>query len=369
MGGRVFINKETGENPVFRIPSDRLVPIAQTFMHHYAEFFERIEFVTPPDLQNKEDHGDIDFVALPKDSHSREALRKEFDKTRQKFLDLPDHPNQPLFAGEREHVKATPAYKWVSNGRMDHFCYPDPTVYGFGSLHQMDVIWANGPNDFKNKVFFYSNPTTFNAVLGHFARSIGYKFSDLGLHVHVTDRRKQNFFAYLTDELEKMMQILMLPMPDLKFIFEKPENFVAWITSSAKFDSRLFEDHHNNRSHRDSKKDSFCEEVYRQLQESNCKAAVPPVKIDFADEDPDLDAKLQVEKLVLGSKIVQRVMDQIEERSKIATPVISGSDLISWGFQPGPDFKTIIQDVSEKFSVEDSLDDKRQYVESKYKTN
>lgn len=363
MGGRVFINKETGDNPVQRIPANRLVPIAETFIRYYSKYFERIEFVTPPDLQKKEDHGDIDFVALPKTPSSREELRAEFDETRNRFLNLPDNANQPLFAMEREHTRLTPAYKWESNGRMDHFCFPDPTAYGYGPLHQMDIIWANGPNDYRNKVFFYSNPTTFNAVLGHFARSIGYKFSDTGLYIHVTDRRKQNFFVFLTDKLEDMMEILMLPMPNLKLIFEKPENFLEWITSSTKFDSQLFKDHHNNRSHRDSQKDPFCEEVYRQIEETDIKASIPPVKIDFTEEDPDLNGKLQVEKMILGDQVLRDVMDQIEERSKIATPVISGKDLIEMGFKPGPDFKEIIQDVSEKFSIEDDFEDKREYIE------
>lgn len=368
MGGRVFIDKETGYNPVSRIPTAELRPAADLFIEKFGKHFSKIEFVSSPDLQKKEDHGDIDFVALPAHPNSREEFRKHLDA-------LAAEEHKPRFVGDNDHEpeksgtidiwEGKPVYKWEANGRMDHVVFPYPGVSP-RPLYQMDVIWANGKNDFRNKVFFYSNPTTFNAVLGHFARSIGYKFSDLGLHIHVTDRRKQNFFVFLTDNLEDMMKIMMLPIMDMNWLFEKPENFVGWIVSSPKFDSKLFVEYHNHRSHRDAKKDAFCEEVYRQIQETQISATVPPVRIDFSEEDPDLDEKLQIEKFFLGEKILQNVVEQIEERSKVATPVISGKELIELGFKPGPIFQTIIQDVSEKFSIEDDMAEKKAYVLEKW---
>jgi hypothetical protein len=336
MGGNTF-KDQTGFNPASRIPTSDLDELAKSVYNEFHLFFNEMAMATDHFLKNKVDHGDIDFVAWSR-PESRDHLR--------------------LHCMEN-------GYKFKANGNMEHVLYPFKGCY-----HQIDFILAGSKIHYDTLHYFYSKPVVFNSVVGHFARSIGYKFSTDGFMLHVTDARKQNRYFLLTYDLRKSYEIMWLDNPDeKKDLYDSPMNFAEWILASPRFDCDLFRGNYNMKAHRDSYSEPFCGHVYDILHNSNYKGLEPPSIIDFSQGNANYRDILKREREVLGDEIYDRLISEVEGWSKVKKPIVSGDLLISLGYKPGTLFKEIIKDVSTIFNEESSEDDVVEYIKNKYSLN
>jgi len=338
MGGKTFTDKITGINPASRIPNHHIQRLSECVSDEYACFFDQCEMVSNCNLSHKKDNGDIDFVVL-KNKRSLELL---YDYV------------------SRNNIRR------ITNGNMVHILYPfGPTDNSKTPLYQVDFICVNDPEEYEITKFYYSNPIVFNATVGHFARSIGYKFSTKGLLLHITDKRKQNYYIEMSRNLDTILKLLCLNK-DISHIYDSPEDFVSWLTSSPRYGSELMDLAENKNAHRDAKIDSFCGDVYKLLEKVNIKEKNPPSKIDFSDEKFSLSQALEFERGIIGNEIVDKVIELCEEKMKVESPIISGNVLIELGYKQGPIFKEIIQDVSSVFTKDENINNIKKYILDKY---
>ena len=313
MGGRVFM--VNGVPLASRIPNDIIWELAEDVVLKFQNFFAKSKIGVNDDYP-KEDHGDLDIIVVPKNETSRNELREACKEW---------------------------GYLTVHNGNFEHVLYPFR-----GKEHQIDFIFAN-TDEYSIFRYFYASPTTRNAIVGHFARSLGYKFSTKGMLLHITDKRGQNYYYTLTTDLELALSLLQLEKKTDKEIFASPEAFAEWIMASPRFDTERFESVTNKQSHRDARTDSFCNRAYEIIHNSNKKSSIPSSRIDFKAEEFDLANSLKLEESILGDNIVEKIKSYCKEKSRIVEPIISGDLLIEMGYKSGPLFRTIIQRVSEEF--------------------
>ena len=347
MGGKTFKNRE-GEPLADRIPTLLIPSVADMVIGIFENVFDEMEMVTPPDLMKKEDHGDIDFACLL-NSESTNKVKS---------------------------IAEEKGYLYTRNGDMLHLLVryipegqPHPKRY------QIDFICSSNRDEYEIMKLYYSNPTTFNAIVGHFARSIGYKFSSKGLLLHITDKRKQNFYLYLTSDLDVIFKILDLERPEeMRDLYKSPVTFAQWVMSSSRYDHELMSLAENMNAHRDAEKDSFCASAYNILRTSKKKATNPPARMDFNDPEweenfdgPEdikktLIDKLPLEYSLLGDEIFDTISEEAYNRHNIKRPTMTGNEVIQLGYSQGPMIGKILQAVAEHFGEEDPLEDKQNFV-------
>ena len=335
MGGKFFIDKK-GENPCERIPTETIPDLISASMGLLSRFFNTIEPVTCVDIIPKDDHGDLDFVVMTND------IERECFRNYCKYMNIQIGSNGPM-----EHI----AFPFSSDGIDRH-------------IFQIDLIFS-GKSNYKTIKHFYSRPSTFNSVIGQFARSLGYIFSTNGFFLLVKDARKQNRKFLLTEDLSVSYEILQLPPFTDKQIFESPEAFAAWIMSSPRFDAGAFLGSHNVKSHRDAKREDFCSKVYDILDNCGKKSTIPFFNIDFSNE-VDLDKALAFEKEILGKDVGEKLIEKMKEYKAVVAPIIRGETVIPMGYPVGPKIGEIIQDVSKTFTKETSEEEIRNYIYGKY---
>lgn len=338
MGGKFFASGD--KNPCSRIPTEYFQGIADKAISVFSHFFDKMEIVTSPDILEKEDHGDIDFVCLVS-GNQRDELRK--------------------FLGSR-------GYLFGHNGPMEHIAI----LYngGIGGrdmvLYQIDLIFSGDPKKYETIKYFYSRSKSFNSVLGQFARSLGYIFSTDGFFLLVKDARKQNRRILLTRDLEVSYEIMKLPEFDDKEIFKSPEAFSAWIKSSPRFDSERFVESYNRKSHRDSYSDSFCSQVYEILDECGQKSDIPIHSMDFTKENLDISKAMKYEIDVLGKQIINQTLERLKRYETFKKQIISGNVILELGYLQGKLVGMIIQAVSKKFKEGDPEEDMVAFIKEKF---
>ncbi|HUS50662.1 MAG TPA: hypothetical protein VMZ91_10885 [Candidatus Paceibacterota bacterium] len=334
MGGKFFKN-EHGDFLAQRIPTSHIPILTKKAMSLFYPFFEKMEMIISKNaLEKKDDHGDLDFVCLVKDN-KREDLRQYCEE-------------RNILIGH--------------NGPMEHILFP----FDDKNNYQIDLIITGDEENYKTFVYFYGKDVTFNSIVGQFARSMDYIFSTDGFFRLVKDARKQNRKFLLTKDLETAYKILMLEEVSDDVLFESPQAFADWIESSPRFDSETFRNAHNVKSHRDARKDTFCNEVYQILDATEIKATVPYYKIDFSEGKIDLNKSLDFEKKILGEEIVEKLLEYIKKLSFVKKPIISGDLIVKLGYPQGPIVGKIIQAVSSRFSEEDSDEDKIDFIKREF---
>lgn len=339
MGGKTFKDKQ-GNPEASRIPTRHLKQLEIDVVKMFHQFAEFIEMVTCQDILPKETHGDIDFVILSL-KNGRENIRK---------------------------LCQLNGYKTFANGPMEHILYKFKPEHEASYNCQIDLIFSENKVKYETLKYFYSKPSSFNSVVGHYARSLGYKFSVDGFLLHATDKRKQNRYIKLTDDLSRAYYIMYLNEPDNDFIFDSPENFASWIMSSPRFDTKSFTANYNMKAHRDTYNDDFCAKVYKYCNLCDIKSKIPITDIDFSKESKyDFKELLIREKEVLGEDIYDKIVEQIDEWSKKAIQIISGKEIMDLGIPQGPLIGKIIDDVSSKFTLEDKKEDIIEYILRSYK--
>ena len=333
MGGKFF--KGLDGTPLgSRIPNFLVNDLTKRAMSLFAPFCEKMEMIISDiSLKKKKDHGDIDFVCLPK-PNGREDIR-QYCKER----------GIPVGA----------------NGPMEHILFPIEKTLAY----QIDLIFSSDPETYETIKYFYGKDITYNSIVGQFARSIGYIFSTDGFFRLVRDARKQNRKFLLIKNLKLAYGILGLVETPDEILFKSPETFADWIASSPRFDSNKFVRAHNKNAHRDAKKDTFCDQVYQILDSSGIVSSIPFYNIDFTKE-VDLEKALEFEKPILGDDIAEKLLEFLKNLSFVKTPIISGDVIISLGYPAGPMIGKIIQTVSARFSVEDSEEDKIRFIKENF---
>lgn len=335
MGGKTFRNQDTGYNPASRIPTELIPEIENRIYNLFGGIFEKIQIVTAPDLFNKVDHGDIDFVVLKKND-SKNQLRD---------------------------IAKNYGFENAANGNMEHILFPIED-----KKYQVDFIFTDDQQEYETCLFFYSQPVVFNAIIGHFARSLGYKFSTMGLLLHITDIRGQNYYVELSRDLETIMTLLCLDYSKYNLkLYDDPNNFAQWIIESPRFDSQFFEDKFNKNAHRDAKRDAFCERSYKIVDDAKgivCK--IPPTVIDFKKQDFDLKKSLEFESKILGDDIVDRVANFCAEKVAVKERFLTGDFIIGLGYKPGKIIGDILKDVESKFEPDRELTEIEKYIRNNY---
>lgn len=339
MGGKTFTDKQTGINPATRIPHDHIIPLGKMVTETFSPFFKKLEMVSQANqLIDKPDNGDIDFVALKRDN-TLDTLYKYLEEN---------------------------GFRRKTNGNMVHILYPFD-VDGELVYYQVDFIMTSDYRSYKINLLYYSNPVVFNATVGHYARSIGYKFSTKGLLIHITDRRKQNYYYKLSQHLDEMLKLLCLEMPeDFTEIYESPKAFATWLMSSPRYDHRLMKLAENKKAHRDAKQDEFCGKVYAILEESKKTSEIPSSRIDFSQGEVDFANMLKHERAIVGDEKIDGIVEFCKKREEVQKPVISGDLLIDLGFKPGPNFRIILDDVAKVFNEDSDENEVRSYIMEKY---
>ena len=339
MGGKFFAVDD--KNPCSRIPTEYLQGMADSVLKRFSEFFDKMEIVTSPDLLEKEDHGDIDFVCLIS-GDQRNDLRK--------FL-------------------AESGFIYGHNGPMEHIAFP--YMGGIGGrdikLYQIDLIFCGDPKTYSTVLYFYSKPVAWNSVVGQFARSLGYIFSTDGFFLLVRDARKQNRKILLTKNLELSYEIMQLPGFKERDLFSSPDAFAEWVRSSPRFDSELFKGSHNRKSHRDSYGDSFCSQVYKILDECGQKTDIQVHNVDFSENpEIDLNKAMAYEIGILGLEVVESMMDQLAKYKEFKKPILSGDVVIGLGYPQGKQIGIILHAVAGAFDEGDPEENMIKYIKETF---
>jgi len=341
MGGK-FFKEENGNNPCRRIPTNRIGEVATIMSPILKRFFQKVSLVTNDGFEEKEDHGDIDFVVL---GEGTDSLREFCDENN---------------------------IQHGSNGPMEHLAFPC-TEEEENRCYQIDVIVCGNQQKYDNYVYFYSKPIYFNSVVGQFARSLGYLFSSEGFFLLVTDARKQRRRILLTENIDIGLEVMILDKKRSEQPFKKPKDFAEWICSSPRFFSHGFVNSHNVKSHRDAKRNDFCSMVYDILDETLIaeNKSINPGHIDFSENPKlDLNSFLNNERLILGDDVGDRVLRQLEEFEKVKKPLIRGNKIMDLGIPQGHIIGEILQDVAKEFDgreEEDGMEEKIiEYVKEKY---
>jgi hypothetical protein len=340
MGGKTFIKDDI--NPASRIDVDDVSDIFQALEEQFGHFFHEFDLAEDEEYATnvKKDLGDLDIIVRPLEPSVRKEIRE-------------------LCEGSYMLTKV--------NGPMEHILFPYK-----GFHYQIDLIFCKDEKEFKSQKFFYSRPITFNAILGHLARSIGYKFSTEGLLLRVVSKSGQTSYINVCKDPERSLKILgFSEIPDGSEIYESPESFAAWIMSSPRFDSKAFFSSHNKQSHRDSKQDEFCRKVYLILDNVNIKSEIPPANVNY-QEDPDLllmKTLAHEYKHIYYSecKAVEAFgKEEIAKNTNQEKFLISGKNLCRWGYKSGPIFQVILRDITARFNENTSIKVIKSYVENKY---
>ena len=341
MGGKFFA--KDGINPCSRIPTEDMPLLIDKVLHMFSGFFYKMEPVTCIDLLPKKDHGDLDFVCLVSEQHGK----SQRDVMREYLIER--------------------GFQFGHNGPMEHIALPFTVPDKDDILVQIDLIFAGSQRRFDTLKYFYSRPIVWNSVIGQFARSLGYIFSTNGFFLLIKDARKQNRKILLTKDLEASYDILKLKDIKDEEIFASPESFCDWIRSSDRFDSDFFKKSHNVNSHRDARRNPWCDKVYEILDGCGQKTNIPVHFVDFSKgEEIDLDEAMQYEISILGTEIVHDMLEQLAKFRDVKRPVLSGDVLIELGYPQGKIIGQILQEVAKNFTVEDSEEDKISFVKERF---
>lgn len=338
MGGKTFI--KDGFNPASRIDTLDVSDIFEVLEESIGHFFH--DFCLAEDenyiASVKDDVGDIDIIVRPLEFSVRKEIRDLF---------------------ESQHMLTK------MNGPFEHILFPYK-----GKHYQIDLIYCKDKKEFQGHKFFYSRPTTFNALIGHFARSLGYKFSTEGLKIRVTNKQGQVKYITICTDPERSLKILGYDgIPDSTELYESPEAFAKWIQSSPRFDSRLFSAGHNKQSHRDSSTDDFCQKAYLILDNYEIVSDLVRPHINYqTDENIVLKDALDFEWKYIYWGEAKNVEEYGKEKVKTEEKyLISGKALIRWGYATGPIFATIQKDVTARFTEATKIPIIKSYIENKYR--
>jgi hypothetical protein len=193
------------------------------------------------------------------------------------------------------------------------------------------LVVKEGGLEFKK--LFYGYGTTFSALLGSFARSIGYKFTDYALYKRV--KRKNGWCnIQLTTEPKTALYILGL---DPAFINNDaiftPEGVATWISNSPRFDSNMWKYGNpdkiavgipiNKNAREAIKKNEDTSDAYELL--------------NLVEKVGGLVSLLYYEERFLTKQAVRRIIKKIEEVTTNTEIILNGNEIMDFlGVKPSP---------------------------------
>lgn len=210
-----------------------------------------------------------------------------------------------------------------------------------GHRYMIDFILAD-EGSFVYRCNYAKFGTLIPAVVGSFARSLHYKFEQNGFYSRIKDSKNNYHNMLLTNDFSKALDILMLD----KEVFYNGSLFTSeevaqWIYNSPRFDSKLWNRPNqrdgqtivtkNRKSHRAAKVRDEVQDCYDIIDAY--------VKILVIDNE-----NYNIERKVLGDKVIDDILAQIVEITKKAELVITGKEIMDiLGIGPGPKVGEIIK--------------------------
>jgi len=202
--------------------------------------------------------------------------------------------------------------------------------------YMVDIILSQRESwDFRR--FYFSYGGIMPAVLGSFARCLGYKLGQDGLFIRLKDL-KNNFHNYkLTNDTTTAFRILGLDPKALESDqLYTPEGMAQWITDSPRFDSDRWrnppEDDgmtivvKNQKAHRAAKKRPEVKRAYEIIDGTNKKATIT-------------NENFRMERAALGDNFVDEMLRKINEIKEKSRPaILSGHEIMQvLNIPPGPE--------------------------------
>jgi len=306
-----------------RIPIEKFPLLAETvrkLLAPYGEVF--IPDATKKALK-KTTTGDLDVLFIPHDRENwRDIVRKAI----------------PGIVAETSNG---PQVMFVVKGLIDDEQY------------MVDVILSKQESwDFRK--FYFSFGNILPAVLGSFARCLGYKLGQDGLSIRLKDL-KNNFHNYkLTNDITIAFRILGLdPKAVESDALYTPEGIAKWLTDSPRFDSDRWRNPpqddgltivvKNQKAHRAAKKRPEVKQAYEIIDGSSKKATIT-------------NENYRIERAILGDAFVDQMLRKINEIKEKSRPaVLSGHEIMQiLNIPPGPEIGKWVQFLANHPALKDS---------------
>lgn len=214
-----------------------------------------------------------------------------------------------------------------------------------GRRFMIDFILAK-PGSFEYRAKYAQFGTILPAVVGSFARSLGYKFDQNSLQSRIQDEKGNYHNIMLTNDFYTALKILMLdPLPVKEGKRYTPQDVAKWVTDSPRFDTDLWKKPHvedgitivvrNHKSHGAAKKKPEVVQTYKLIDQIDKKATWD-------------NTGFKIERQVLGNDFVDKFLLNVKSIVQKSRRVLSGDEIIkTLGIKPGPDIAKWIQYLNE----------------------
>jgi len=309
-----------------RIPLDvydDLAKIITDKLQDYAEVF----IPSTQKAVGKIDTGDIDVIINP---INRETWREDFKEVFKDYI-IAEVSNGPQLMTVMNKLDGNP-YQYM-----------------------VDFILAKeGSFEYRKKYSQFG--TIIPAVVGSFARSLRYKFDQNGLYLRLLSKKGNYHNILLTSDFAKAMQILMLDLNTLNMgNLYTAEQVAQWIIDSPRFDTEVWRKPpspdgqtivtKNVKSHRAAKSRPQVKECYQIVDNAVKKASWN-------------NTGYKIERLILGDKYIDTVLEKVNDIEKKQEVVISGIDVMEiLEIKPGPEIGKYLKEIqSAGYSKEEAVE-------------
>ncbi len=198
-----------------RISREEYPAVVKELVAKAAGHFQRLE--PHEQLEDKEDFGDVDFVALAGDGveDGEGFFRKIFG------ADLLDY----------HHEKAAPG--------KENVLYTLLVKLSSGKQVQVDVTKAKSEEDFERKKTYYSRGHL-SSFIGVVAKNLGFTYGTEGFFKKYCDSKGQWHNILITGDLKTGLKVLGYDTAAYESV-KTLDDCLAFLTSSPYFDSRYFD--------------------------------------------------------------------------------------------------------------------------------
>lgn len=200
--------------------------------------------------------------------------------------------------------------------------------------YMVDVLLSN-EDEWDFRKVYHGFGVILPAVLGSFARSLGYKYGQDGLYRRQRDLKGNYHNLKLTNDPVVAFKILGLNPAILQSndLYD-PEKVADWIIASPRFDSDIWHEPpqddgltivvKNQKSHRAARQKSEVIAAYNKIDAAKKKATI-------------INNGFEIERKLLGNQFVDNLLAQLNKIEKASNPPITGQEVMQiMGIPPGP---------------------------------
>jgi len=242
-------------------------------------------------------------------------------------------------------------------GEIEHILY-----HYKGTSYQIDIHFKFTDNDF-NAFDLAEMNDCMKLITFKFIEHCGYKIRNKGLSVQIIDKNGKTKFVEITEDVEVALKLLCLKNMG-KEKLDDAEKFAEWILSSERYGSDCFDTKKLSTSGSEEEKD-----IFTILDMIETQASIFPTSIDLRliNEIDEIDDLICHEINVLGDD-AKKIKDfcVVLFNEKKSESLISGNLLVAWGYEPSKIFKTIMEDVSQKFNEDSNIQEIKLYILKEY---